>query len=79
MSSIGGQRSRMARASFSHPLIPARRCLWKTMRISFASKIAIASSAFPASDHVTARFLNHGRGEHSSCKLVVFDDQDDGP
>ena len=50
MSSIGGQRSRIARANFSPSIEPGMSMSVKTMRMSFrASKMAMASSALDAS------------------------------
>ena len=50
MSSIGGQRRRMARANFSPSIEPGMSMSVKTMRMSFrASKMAMASSALDAS------------------------------
>ena len=50
MSSIGGQRSRTARANFSPSIEPGMSMSVKTMRMSFrASKMAMASSALAAS------------------------------
>ena len=47
MSSIGGQRSRIARANFSPSIEPGMSMSVKTMRMSFrASKMAMASSAW---------------------------------
>lgn len=50
MSSIGGQRSRIARANFSPSIEPGMSMSVKTMRMSFrASKMAMASSALDTS------------------------------
>ena len=50
MSSIGGQRRRMARANFSPSIEPGMSMSVKTMRMSFrASKMAMASSALDTS------------------------------
>ena len=50
MSSIGGQRSRIARANFSPSIEPGMSMSVKTMRMSFrASKMEMASSAFDTS------------------------------
>jgi hypothetical protein len=50
MSSIGGQRSRIAQANFSPSIEPGMSMSVKTMRMSFrASKMAMASSALDAS------------------------------
>ena len=50
MSSIGGQRSRIARANFSPSIEPGMSMSVKTMRMSFrASKMAMASSALDIS------------------------------
>ena len=50
MSSIGGQRSRIARANFSPSIEPGMSMSVKTMQMSFrASKMAMASSALDAS------------------------------
>ena len=50
MSSIGGQRSRIAQANFNPSIEPGMSMSVKTMRMSFrASKMAMASSALNAS------------------------------
>jgi len=50
MSSIGGQRSRIARANFSPSIEPGMSMSVKTMQMSFrASKMAMASSALDTS------------------------------
>ena len=50
MSSIGGQRRRIARANFSPSIEPGMSMSVKTMRMSFrASKMAMASSALDTS------------------------------
>ena len=50
MSSIGGQRSRIARANFSPSIEPGMSMSVKTMRMSFrASKMEMASSALDTS------------------------------
>ena len=50
MSSIGGQRFRIARANFSPSIEPGMSMSVKTMHMSFrASNMAMASSALDAS------------------------------
>lgn len=71
MSSIGGQRSRTARANFSPSIEPGMSMSVKTMRMSFrASKMAMASSAFDAYRSVSCR-LHQIDGMQPTKELVL--------